>query len=252
MKYVIEAGRKLIDKKDSLNHGEWLPWLKDNEDALGFKGERMAQRLMGVAKKYDASVVFTEGEASQISKSLWGHKPKASTSKKQRSRGGGGSGRTLPPADNHEAGRPARARSSEKPLPVDIACDIVRPLVAAGQSVDPKALAKKHPISHVTVEKAVAVERAVKKVHDEYRVDAVVRQHFAAKGRPEPTISNPVAEVNAFHHEFVRFAADVSARLTTWMESGPRLDADGKAALMQALYLCADECNELAQKLDGR
>lgn len=96
------------------------------------------------------------------------------------------------------------------------------------------------------------IERAVQRVHDEYRVDAIVRQHFTAKGRPEPTISNPVAEVNAFHRELVRFTVDVSARLTTWMESGPRLDDDGKAALMQALYLCADECAELAQKLDGR
>ena len=79
------------------------------------------------------------------------------------------------------------------------------------------------------LEKAIAIERAVQKVHDEYRVDAVVRQHFAAKGRPEPTSSNPVAEVNAFHQEFVRFTADISARLTAWMESGPRLDDDGKA-----------------------
>ena len=244
VKCLIEAGLKLIDKKKSLGHGEWLPWLKSNEDDLGFKGDRMAQRLMGVAKKYDVNVVFTETKASQISKGVWGNDDqKASTSKKKPSRDSG----------DKEVGRPARMRSSaEKPLPVDIACDIVRPLVAAGQSADPKALAKKHPISHVTFEKAVAIERAVKKVHDEYRVDDVVRQHFAAKGRPEPTSSNPVAEVNAFHQELVRFTADVSARLTQWMESGPRLDADGKAALMQALYLCADECAELAQKLDGR
>ena len=61
-----------------------------------------------------------------------------------------------------------------------------------------------------------------------------------------------VAEVNAFHREIVWFTVDVSARLAAWIESGPPLDADGKAALMQALYLCADECALLAQKLDGR
>ncbi len=79
VKYLIEAGRKLKEKKDSLAHGEWLPWLKENEDALEFKGERMAQRLMAVANKYDAGVVFEEAKALQISKSVWGHVPKAAT-----------------------------------------------------------------------------------------------------------------------------------------------------------------------------
>lgn len=245
VKCLIEAGQKLIEKKGLMKHGEWLPWLKENADALGFSSDQTARKLMTAAKSNRALTRdFTEEEASQISKAVWGNKPKKTTPKKKTSGSdSGGCG----------SGRPARVRSSaEKPLPVDIARDIVRPLVTAGQSVDPKALAKKHPISHVTFEKAVGIERAVKEVHDEYRVDAVVRQHFAAKGRPEPTSSNPVAEVNAFHQEFVRFTADISARLTQWMESGPRLDADGKAALMQALYLCADECAELAQKLDGR
>jgi hypothetical protein len=82
----------------------------------------------------------------------------------------------------------------------------------------------------------------------------LVQQHLGAKanGRPEPTISNPVAEVNGFHRELVRFSTAFSERFTAWLESQPVLDDDGKAALMQALYLCAEECNELAQKLDGR
>src|SRR4051794_14388587 len=28
IKKYVEAGRKLIAKKESLNHGEWLPWLE--------------------------------------------------------------------------------------------------------------------------------------------------------------------------------------------------------------------------------
>jgi hypothetical protein len=83
----------------------------------------------------------------------------------------------------------------------------------------------------------------------------LVEQHLArqTKGRPPAReISNPVAEVNSFHREAVRFTAAFSARFTEWLESKPQLDSDGKAALMEALYLCADECAELAQKLDGR
>ena len=40
-----ETGRLLIAQKEKLRHGEWLPWLKANETALGF-GEATAQRLM--------------------------------------------------------------------------------------------------------------------------------------------------------------------------------------------------------------
>jgi hypothetical protein len=40
-----ETGRLLIAQKDRLGHGEWLPWLKANETALGF-GERTARMLM--------------------------------------------------------------------------------------------------------------------------------------------------------------------------------------------------------------
>lgn len=83
----------------------------------------------------------------------------------------------------------------------------------------------------------------------------LVEQHLGPKttaGRMKPAISNPVAEVNAFHRELVRFTVAFSERFTEWLESGPALNEDGKAALMEALYLCAGECNELAQKLDGR
>jgi hypothetical protein len=74
----------------------------------------------------------------------------------------------------------------------------------------------------------------------------------AANGRPVPTIENPVAEVNAFHREIVRFTVDISERLTAWIESKPPIDENGKDAIQEALYLCGTECHKLAQKLDGR
>jgi hypothetical protein len=41
----IECGRLLKIQKDALDHGQWLPWLEDNRDNLGF-GIRAAQRLI--------------------------------------------------------------------------------------------------------------------------------------------------------------------------------------------------------------
>ena len=44
----LEAGRLLKIQRDALDHGQWLPWLRDNEGVLGF-GVRAAQRLIQVA-----------------------------------------------------------------------------------------------------------------------------------------------------------------------------------------------------------
>jgi hypothetical protein len=73
-KCLIEAGKRLTEKKKSLNHGEWLPWLKENAGVLGFQ-EQTAQRLMAAAKT-SLATDFTEDEASRIIRSVWGHKPK--------------------------------------------------------------------------------------------------------------------------------------------------------------------------------
>jgi hypothetical protein len=70
--------------------------------------------------------------------------------------------------------------------------------------------------------------------------------------RPEAPVSNPIAEINAFHKELVSFLTDFSQRLTTWHQTGPLIDEDGKATLMQALYLCSDGFARLAQELDNR
>ncbi len=74
---LIEAGRRLKAKKAELPHGRWLPWVKDNAEALnlGDAPERLSQRLMLAADKYDVrNVVFDETEAVRISREVWGNK----------------------------------------------------------------------------------------------------------------------------------------------------------------------------------
>jgi hypothetical protein len=68
--------------------------------------------------------------------------------------------------------------------------------------------------------------------------------------RPSP--SDPVQAVNAFHRELLGFLTGFAERFDRWHDAGPLLDEDGKAALMQAFYLCSDGFARLAQKLDGR
>ncbi|XSC43434.1 hypothetical protein ACF1BQ_036585 [Bradyrhizobium sp. RDT10] len=69
----------------------------------------------------------------------------------------------------------------------------------------------------------------------------------------EKPLASQVAQVNAFHGELVGFLTDISERLPQWRKANPMLDDDGKAALMQALYLCSsDGLAHLAQELDGR
>jgi hypothetical protein len=50
---AIEAGRKLIEAKEMLQHGEWLPWLRDH---IGI-GERTAQDYMRLARDPMRSVL---------------------------------------------------------------------------------------------------------------------------------------------------------------------------------------------------
>jgi hypothetical protein len=72
--YLIEAGQKLAAKKKSVPRGEWLPWIANNADALGFDSARTAQFLMRAGSKYEAGFVFDDTEALAISQTIWGHK----------------------------------------------------------------------------------------------------------------------------------------------------------------------------------
>lgn len=70
--------------------------------------------------------------------------------------------------------------------------------------------------------------------------------------RPEPEITDPVKEVNQFHRELVTFLDDFTRRFRAWRATDPLVDKDGKATVMQALYLCADGFARLAQEFDDR
>lgn len=69
----IEAGKRLKAKRDSLHHGEWLPWLEANADALGFESRFTAAKLMKLAANVPPAAHLTEAEALTISRQLWGH-----------------------------------------------------------------------------------------------------------------------------------------------------------------------------------
>ena len=65
---LLKAGRRLIAKKESMRrHGDWLPWLEANAEALGFSTDRTAQRLMKIAKEIPTSG-FDKAKALQISR----------------------------------------------------------------------------------------------------------------------------------------------------------------------------------------
>jgi hypothetical protein len=80
VRYLIQTGHKLKSKKESLSRGQWIPWLEENERALGF-GTRTAQRLIKLSK-YDVNDTF-DGleEALQISREIWGNQATALVSK---------------------------------------------------------------------------------------------------------------------------------------------------------------------------
>jgi hypothetical protein len=72
VRYRIKAGHRLIAKRDSLNRGEWLPWLQANAEMLGF-GVSAANKLMKAASKFVAGYEFDEATALQASRQIWGH-----------------------------------------------------------------------------------------------------------------------------------------------------------------------------------
>jgi hypothetical protein len=73
---LIEVGARLTEKKNSLPHGAWLPWLDEYVDALGFT-ESTAQRLMKAAANPALTRDLTEADALKISRLIWGNAPRA-------------------------------------------------------------------------------------------------------------------------------------------------------------------------------
>ena len=70
--------------------------------------------------------------------------------------------------------------------------------------------------------------------------------------KPAPTPSDYFEAINVFHGELVGFLTEFSGRFAAWREDAGPLDDEGKATLMQALYLCGDGFMRVAQELDGR
>ena len=58
---ILEIGRRLLEAKEQLQHGEWLPWLKEKVDF----SEASAQRFMRLAKEYPNPSALTDLGASK-------------------------------------------------------------------------------------------------------------------------------------------------------------------------------------------
>ncbi len=69
LKYYIECGIKLKAVKDSMQHGEWIPWLKENKGVLGF-GEKTAPRLIKAAN-ISLTRHLEESEAQAHLRQIW-------------------------------------------------------------------------------------------------------------------------------------------------------------------------------------
>ena len=73
---MVEAGRRLIKKKKTMDHGEWLPWLRANADVLGFQTRQTAHKLMAAARKCRVNATFDEKKALEVSRQVWGNMPR--------------------------------------------------------------------------------------------------------------------------------------------------------------------------------
>ena len=71
----LECGRQLAEKKSSMAHGAWLPWLHDNADVLGFLDRGTASRLIKASEANGAPAPHLDGPtAVRLSREMWGHK----------------------------------------------------------------------------------------------------------------------------------------------------------------------------------
>ncbi len=71
---AAEAGRRLAEKKASLRHGQWLPWLTANAEALGFDSPQTAQRLMRLGSNASLTTHLDPDTAEALSRETWGNR----------------------------------------------------------------------------------------------------------------------------------------------------------------------------------
>lgn len=72
---LLIVGARLIRKRDICEHGEWLPWLENNRDTLGF-GQRVAYKLIAGAEKnanLPSRATLEPPQALAISRQIWGN-----------------------------------------------------------------------------------------------------------------------------------------------------------------------------------
>lgn len=68
---LVECGKLLVAKKATMQHGEWIPWLKQNEEILGFR-RRAAQAMMTQANTQLTAYLDTT-QALALSRQIWGN-----------------------------------------------------------------------------------------------------------------------------------------------------------------------------------
>ena len=69
----LECGRKLAEKKASMAHGEWLPWLEENAGVLGFSSRRTATKLMKAAVNGTSTAHLDGPELAKLTREMWGN-----------------------------------------------------------------------------------------------------------------------------------------------------------------------------------
>lgn len=72
VRYLAECGRQLAMKREHLEHGDWMQWLKENEQELGFS-YKTAQRMLRIDEDRTLASNLSEEKALDISRSIWGH-----------------------------------------------------------------------------------------------------------------------------------------------------------------------------------
>jgi hypothetical protein len=70
---LLECGHRLLAKRTSMQHGEWLPWLEANSEILGF-GERTAQLLIKAAKTFPQ--LTSDLPDAELNRLIWGNTSK--------------------------------------------------------------------------------------------------------------------------------------------------------------------------------
>ena len=100
---LIEVGARLKAMKDSLDRGQWGTWLAANAAVLGF-GQRTAQMLIKIAANPKLASDWSEADALQISREIWGHHQRRLPKPEQRD-------------DDPEAGEPVSGDDSEGKVP---------------------------------------------------------------------------------------------------------------------------------------